>query len=94
MEWSPPYSEMNNDNISVDPHITQYTVYITDIYTGNIIVKENVTETQYTFNASRDGSCLIYQVSAWNAGGEGDLSDPVQRSTPQGKTNLWTCWSD
>ena len=43
--WTPPYSAMNNDIIHVDPHITHYTVYITDNYTGNIIVKENVTDT-------------------------------------------------
>ena len=85
IEWKPPYSTMNNATVHMDPHITQYTMYITDNYTGNIIVKENVTETRYTFNASRDGSCLMYQVSAWNAGGEGELSEPVQDSTPQGK---------
>ena len=86
---------MNNDIISVDPHITQYTVYITNNYTGNIIVKENVTETQYIFNASRDGSCPMYQVSAWNAGGEGELSEPVQESTPQIKVNnLRTLFTD
>ena len=86
----PPYSTMNNESniIHVDPHITQYTMYITDNYTGNIIVEENVTETQYTFNASRDGSCLIFQVSTWNAGDEGELSDPVQDDTPQGKNLL------
>ena len=66
---------MSNDNLSVDPHITQYTVYITDNYTGNIIVKENVTETHFTFN---NEVCPMYQVSAWNAVGEGELSDPVQ----------------
>ena len=26
-----------------------------------------------------------YQVSGWNAGGEGELSEPVQESSPQGK---------
>ena len=81
---------MNNDTIHIDPHITQYTVYITDNYTGDV-VKENVTETQYTFNIQDDDLCPMYQVSAWNAGGEGDLTEPVQGSTPQGKTNLWTC---
>ena len=92
--WKPPYSTLNNESdiISVDPHITQYTMYITDNYTGNIIVKENVTETQFTFNASRDGLCLMYQVSAWNAGGEGELSEPVQGSTPQGKDLLNWFW--
>ena len=79
---------MNNeaDTINVDPHITQYTVYITDIYTGNTIVKENVTETQFTSNIQQNYDlCLMYQVSAWNTGGEGQLSEPVQDSTPQGK---------
>ena len=65
------------------PHITQYTVYITDNYTGNSIVKKNVTETQLTTDV--DSSCPIFQVSAWNAGGEGELSEPVQGSTPRGK---------
>ena len=70
----------------VDPHITQYTVYITDNYTGNSIVKQNVTETQYTPNIQlQDGLCSMYQVSAWNAGGEGKLSEPVWDSTPRGK---------
>ena len=68
---------MRNGNVSVDPHITQYTVYITDNYTGDV-VKENVTETQYTFNIHDDGLCPMLQVSAWNAGGEGEWSDPVQ----------------
>ena len=60
----------------MDPHITQYTVYITDNFTGNII-KKNVTETQYTSNTRDDALCPMYQVSAWNAGGEGELSEPV-----------------
>ena len=79
---------MNNESdiIRVDPHITQYTVYITDNYTGNTIVKENVTETQFSPNIQqRNVHCPMYQVSAWNAGGEGELSEPVQESTPQGK---------
>ena len=75
---------MNNDTIHVDPHITHYTVYIFDNYSGNSIVKENVTGMGFTFNAS-DGVCRIYRVSAWNAGGEGELSEPVQESTPHGK---------
>ena len=70
---------MNNDVIHVDPHITQYTVYITDNYTSNIIVVKNVTETQFTFDTSQDCLCPMYQVSAWNAGGEGELSEKLQR---------------
>ena len=75
---------MNNDTINVDPHVTQYTVYITDNYTGNSISKQNVTETQYIINNQDDRPCLMYQVSAWNAGGEGELSQPVQESIPRG----------
>ena len=75
---------MSNGNISVDPHITQYSVYITDNYTGDV-VKVNVTETQFTSNTQGNGLCPMYQVSAWNAGGEGELSDPVQDNTPRGK---------
>ena len=65
----------------MDPHITQYTVYITDNYTGSIIVKENVTKTRFTPNIQVHGSCSMYQVSAWNSGGEGELSEPVQKPT-------------
>ena len=71
----------------VDPHITYYTVYIFDNYTGNI-VKKSVAETQYAFNIQDDDLCSMYQVSAWNAGGEGELSAPVQESTPRGKNKL------
>ena len=75
---------MNNrsDVIHVNPHITQYTVYITDNYTGDV-AKINVTETCFTTKVN--GSCSMFQVSAWNAGGEGELSEPVQESTPQGR---------
>ena len=87
IEWNPPYSAKNNESdiISVNPHITQYTVYITDNYTGNIIVKQNVTETQFSPNIQQDGLCSTYQVSAWNAGGEGEVSEPAQDNTPRGK---------
>ena len=83
LRWKPPYSSLNNDTMHVDPHITHYTVYIFDNYTGDV-VKKSVRETQYTFNIQDDGLCPMYQVSAWNAGGEGELSDPVQDSTSQG----------
>ena len=84
IEWKPPYSSLNSDIIQVDPHITQYTIYITDLYTGSTF-KRNVAETQFTFNTSDNDSCPTYQVSAWNSGSEGELSAPVPDSTPQGK---------
>ena len=74
-----------SDIIHVDPRIIQYTVYITDNYTGNIIVKENVTETQFTNIQQDDGLCPMCQVSAWNSGGEGEMSEQAQDSTPRGK---------
>ena len=77
IQWKPPYSSLNSDIIHVDAHITQYTVYITDNYAGNV-VKVNVTETRFTFS---DDLCPMYQVSAWNAGGEGELSEAVQEHT-------------
>ena len=76
---------MNNDTVHVNPHITQYTVYITDNYTGDSIVKENVTGTHYIYNIQDDDICPTYRISAWNAGGEGELSEPVQESSPRGK---------
>ena len=79
---------MNNESdiIHVNPHIIHYTVYITNSYTGNIIVKENVAGTQFTPNIQlHDGLCPMYNVSAWNVGGEGNRSEPVWDSTPQGK---------
>ena len=85
IEWNPPYTSLNNDTVHVDPHITQYSVYITDIYTGNIIVQKNVTETQYTFNIQDDDLCPMYQVSAWNAGGESNRSETLQGCSPQSK---------
>ena len=73
---------MNNDSdiIIVDPHVTHYTVYIT---TGNITYKHNVTETQFTFNSSDYGLCQMNHVTAWNVGGEGEMTVPV--CTPHSK---------
>ena len=66
-------------------HHPVHCIHYTDNYTGNIIVKVNVTETHFTSNNQGNVLCPMYQVSAWNAGGEGELSEPVQESTPQGK---------
>ena len=66
--------------------ITQYTVYTVDAYVRSVNDSVNVTETSFALrNNASDGVCPIYRVSAWNAGGEGELSDPVQNGTPQGK---------
>ena len=92
LQWKPPYYTMNNESdvIHVDPHITQYTVYTIDTYTRMIIGRMNKTETSFTLrnNISDNGPCPMYQVSAWNAAGEGELSEPVQESTPQGKQSF------
>ena len=90
LQWKPPYNTMNNasDVIHVDPHITQYTVYTVDAYTNKTLRRITRIETSiilFSYSIQDDGLCLMYQVSAWNAGGEGELSEPVQESTPQGK---------
>ena len=90
LQWNPPYYSVNqgSDIVDVDPHITQYTVYIVDAYTWKMIGNElNRTETNFTLrnNISDHDLCPMYQVSAWNAGGEGELSELVYESAPQGK---------
>ena len=84
--WKPPYNTLNNESavINVDPHITHYTVYIIDTSNGSMIDSVNVTETSFT-PTHNVPLCLMYQVSAWNAGGEGEKSEPVQDSTPRGE---------
>ena len=86
LQWKPPYYTLNeeSDIIHVDPHITQYTVYIFDAYNGSMIHSVNTTVTTFapTHNVLL---CPMYQVSAWNAGGEDKLSEPVQDVTPRGK---------
>ena len=88
LQWKPPYYTMNNksDIIHVDPHITQYTVYIFDAYTWGMNDSVNVTETSFLLSNKTKigGLCPMYRVSAWNVGGEGKLSDPVQESTTEG----------
>ena len=73
---------MNNESdvIHVDPHITHYIVYTIDVqYNRQMVRRVDRTETSFTLNdIQNDDLCPMYQVSAWNAGGEGELSDPVQ----------------
>ena len=61
--------------LSID--ITHYTLYTIDSYTGNYIDKVNVTETSFTRNTTDEQSCPMYYITAWNSGGEGDMSVPV-----------------
>ena len=72
----------------MNPHITQYTVYIVDNYTGNYMGKVNVTETLFRANFPNfpnDNSCPMYGVTAWNSGGEGDMSVPLPGYLPHSK---------
>ena len=86
LEWKPSYNMMNqeSDVIHVDPHITHYTVYIFDVCNRRMIRSVNTTKTSFT-PTQNIPLCPMYQVSAWNAGGEGELSEPVQESIHQGK---------
>ena len=76
---------MNNDIMRVEPHITNYTVYITDNYTGNSILEKNVTEARFTFIIPDGVICPTYQVSCWNAGGQGNTSELMQGCVPRSK---------
>ena len=91
LQWKPPYYTLNieSDVIHVDPHITQYTVYIFDASNGSMIRSVNTTETSIT-PTNDIPLCPMYKVSAWNAGGKGELSQTLQESTPQGKHALKT----
>ena len=82
IEWNPPYSTFNAEStfIHVDPYITHYTIYIIDSYTGNYMDKINVTETSFTKITTDEQVCPIYCVTAWNSGGEGDMSVPLPHS--------------
>ena len=86
LQWKPPYYTLNQEPyvIHVDPHITQYTVYIFDAYNRRMIHSVNTTETSFTATHNIP-LCPMYQVSAWNSGGESELSEPVQDGTPQGR---------
>ena len=83
LQWKPPYNTLNreSDVIHVDSHITHYTVYTIDASNGTMI--HRATETSFT--PTNILPCPMYRVSAWNAGGEGELSEPVQDGTVQGK---------
>ena len=88
IEWNPPYSANNATSsvIHMDHNITHYTVYIVDNYTGNYIDQVNVTETSFRANISDDNSsCPMYRVTAWNSGGEGDMSVPLPGNLPRSK---------
>ena len=89
LQWKPPYYTLNqeSDFIYVDPYITHYTVYTIDFqYTRKMIGRLDKTETSFMLsNIQNDDLCPVYQVSAWNAGGESELSEPVQEGKSQGK---------
>ena len=86
LQWKPPYYTINleSDVVHVDPHIAHYTVYIFDAYNRSMIHSVDTTKTSFS-PANSLPLCPMYQVSAWNAAGEGNKSDPVWDSTPQGK---------
>ena len=94
LRWNPPYYTVNqeSDIIDVEPHIMYYTVYIFDAFTWRIIRSVNTTETNFTpgNNMPNDSLCPMYKVSAWSVSGEGEISEPVQESTPQGEQTYFS----
>ena len=56
------------------------------MHASNVSMNDSVNVTATSFTPTHNISlCIMYQVSAWNAGGEGEMSEPVWDSTPQGK---------
>ena len=89
IQWNDPYYAMNSESnfMHVNPHIIHYTIYIVDNYTGNYIDKANVTERSFTLGSIAPDDCLypVYGVSAWNSGGEGEMSEPLPEYLPHSK---------
>ena len=89
LQWNAPFSSANtkSDSVSVhvDPHITKYTVYITDKTTSKVVT-HNTMETYYTFMTTDHYQCTSYQfcASASNAAGEGEKSGQVEGYFLQG----------
>ena len=86
LTWTPPFTL----DITEDPDISNYTVYITNTNTsknGTVYVTEldgnGVVKTEFAFNGlpgEDPDPCHVYQfsVSAWNVVGEGERSEPVE----------------
>ena len=56
------------------------------MHASNASMNDSVNVTATSFTPTHNiPLCPMYRVSAWNSGGEGELSEPVQESTPQGK---------
>ena len=62
---------------------------VTDVYTGNSIDEMNVTETQFTFDIQDDVLCPMYEVSAWNSGGQGKMSEQIQGCMPHSELHIF-----
>ena len=75
LNWTAPFS------LAGVP-ILQYTIYVRDYTTGEEYII-NTTATEYTLSKPHCG--IEVSVSAWNAVGEGEKSDPLFYYTKEGK---------
>ena len=79
IEWEPltldpPFlqgTELDHVHVHMNPNVLIYSVNITDTINGTTLVV-NVTQTSYMFTNSIPCHRYQFQVSAWNAAGEGD----------------------
>ncbi len=73
------------DLTGIHPDISNYTVYIE--LDSSRFLRDNVTETEYTFTGQMLDPCSVYQfsVSAWNVVGEGSRSERVEGSLHRSK---------
>ena len=74
--WEPPTLLSNKFNlqISVDPRITHYIIYIT--MEESTVVSYNIPETFFTIEPDNVSCSLSFQVAAVNPAGMGEVSPP------------------
>ena len=89
IEWDPPIlqgAELDHVQIRMNPNILVYSVIIIDNTINETTLAVNVTESNYIFTNYIPCRRYQFQVSAWNAAGEGD-GNTTQFSHEKGWTH-------
>jgi len=80
IEWDPVIldppvlqgTELDHIRIHMNPNILVYSLNITDTINGTTLPMKNMTQTSYGFTGYIPCHRYKFQVSAWNAAGEGE----------------------
>ena len=65
-------TELDHIRIHMNPNILVYSLNITDTIRGTTVAVKNMTETSYMYTNYSQCRRYQFQVSAWNAAGEGE----------------------